>query len=183
MKCSKCLELSVIKQGHQNLCEKHYRFLSMRVMAKKSNKSVPTYEELEQLIPKNLICQDCEIKMNWRAKNGRSTVITLQLYRDGSYGLVCLSCNTRHQHMDGDSYRTMPKDHKFCPSCKEIKHKDMYFLDSSKGGILKRKSYCNKCSTLKVKNWIERNRDEYNKKQREYRAKRKAIGNPITRKS
>ena len=30
---------------------------------------------------------------------------------------------------------------------------------------------------------IERNRDEYNKKQREYRAKRKAIGNPITRKS
>jgi len=183
MKCAKCEEPSVIQQGHQKLCERHYRFASMRSGAKKANKYVPSHEELEVLFDPEMICPDCKVKMNWRAKDGRSTVATLQHYRDGTLGIVCLSCNTRHAFMPEDTYREMPKDHKYCPKCKSIKHENDFYLDAHRQGVLKRKSYCNKCSDESYKKWVEQNREKYNQRQREYRARRKENGNPVTRKS
>lgn len=181
MKCSRCDEKSVIIQGHQHLCEKHYRFGQMRQTAKRAGKIVPSHEQLEKMVPPEMQCSDCGAPMNWRRKDGQSTVVSLQHYRDGKLALVCLSCNTRHASMIGDAYRDIPKNHKHCPSCKAVKHESEFTLDSGRSGILKRKSRCKECSNKAVNDWKEKNREQYNQYQREYRAKRKASGNPVGR--
>lgn len=181
MKCSRCTSNATIKQGNQNLCDQHYRFGQMRASAKRNRKVVPTHWQLELMISNGMLCPDCGVVMNWRSKDGRSTVASLQHYRSGQMAIVCLSCNTRHASMDDDSYCDMPKDHKKCPSCKTIKHQSSFALDNGRTGLIKRKSICKSCSDKKVNQWKEKNRDEYNKYQRVYRAKRKAEGRPITR--
>ena len=180
MKCSRCGQDSVIRQGNQMLCGKHYRFGQMRQSARRNGKITPSHEDLEAMVPIGFICGDCGVQMNWRSKDGRSTVASLQHYRDGSLAIVCLSCNARHASMDGDSYRDMPKDHKRCPSCSVIKCHSAFSVDSGRTGKLKRKSICKDCSDKKVSQWKERNRDEYNKYQRDYRAMRKSQGNPVS---
>ena len=173
MKCSSCDQDAVIKQGNQNLCEKHYRIGQMRQSARRNNKVVPTRAEIEGLLNKKMQCPDCGITMNWRSKDGRETVASLQHYRDGTFGVVCLSCNTRHASMPDDTYRDMPKDYKFCPLCKTQKHQSMFSFDNSRSCRMRIKSYCKTCSDEKTKQWRESNRDNYNEYQRQYRAKRK----------
>jgi predicted RNA-binding Zn-ribbon protein involved in translation (DUF1610 family) len=153
----------------------------MRSKAKQCDKYSPTRDEIESLLNSEMLCPDCGVKMNWRSKDGRSTVASLQHYRDGTLGVVCLSCNARHASMPNDSYRNMAKDHKFCPSCQNIKHESCFSLDAGRSGNLKRKSYCKTCSNKSVNKWKEKNREQYNEYQRAYRAKRNADGNPITR--
>lgn len=177
--CFRCGDLAIRKQGNQNLCSKHYRFGQMRASAKRHGKSVPSHQQLAEMRGANLICPDCGRGMNWLAKDGQVTVASLQHYRDGTMAIVCRSCNTRHAFMDGDEYREMPKDNKLCPRCKKIKPLSEFALDASRSGIAKRKSACRKCSGIQVKQWKESNRDQYNEYQRQYRAKRKAEGNPI----
>jgi hypothetical protein len=172
-----------MKQGNQHLCDKHYRFGQMRVSAKRNGKEVPSHASLHKMVHDQMLCPDCGTGMNWRLKGGKATVASLQHYRDGRIAIVCLSCNTRHASMDGDSYRDMPKDHKQCPSCKTIKPKTEFFADNSRTGVIRLKSSCKECSTTKVNQWRERNQDEYNALQRAYRAKRKAEGRPITRRN
>ena len=181
MKCSRCECDATIKQGNQHLCDKHYRFGQMRASAKRNGKVVPTHEQLEELVSGGMGCPDCGVQMNWRSKDGMSTVASLQHYRSGRIGIVCLSCNVRHDAMEGDSYCDMPKDHKRCPSCLETKPALEFYMDIGRTGPLKRKSICKQCSNEKTKQWQERNRDEYNAYQRAYRAKRKASGNPVGR--
>jgi hypothetical protein len=170
MKCSRCDLDSVIIQGHQHLCEKHYRFGQMRSSAKRHGKVVPTHEQLALMTDENMICPDCGIKMNWRSKDGMSSVASLQHYRSGRISIVCRSCNTRHASMEGDSYCDMPKDHKRCPSCLGIKPSSEFFLDNGRSGLLKRKSICKICACVKLNQWREKNKDEYNLYQRNYRA-------------
>ena len=177
--CSRCHAQAVRKQGNQNLCAKHYRFVSMRSRARIDGKRVPTYEELESLLDVSLACPDCSRNMNWLSADGASTVITLQHYRDGSLALVCLSCNSRHASMPEDSYREMPKDHKRCPTCEQIKPSYEFTADNSRTGYLRRKSKCRACSNASVNGWKEANRERYNEYQRQYRKRRKAEGNPV----
>lgn len=177
--CSVCGSSATIKQGNQHLCDKHYRFGQMRTKAKTDGKSVPSRQELSSMAGVDLVCPDCGVQMNWRARNGQATVASLQHYRDGSMAIVCRSCNTRHAFMDGDSYRLMQKDHKQCPCCKQIKSVEAFTLDASRSGVAKRKSKCRQCSDAQTKQWKESNRDQYNEYQRQYRAKRKADGNPV----
>lgn len=179
MKCSRCKFEATIKQGNQHLCDKHYRFGQMRANAKRHEKLVPTHEQLERMASDGMRCPDCETKMNWRSKDGKSTVASLQHYRSGAMAIVCRSCNTRHASMDGDSYCSMPKDHKRCPSCKSIKPQSEFSKDNGRSGVIRLKSICKSCSDIKVKQWKESNRDKYNEYQRAYRAKRKAQGNPV----
>ena len=181
MKCSCCECDATIKQGNQHLCDKHYRFGQMRASAKRKSKVVPSRQQLEELVGVGMNCPDCGVQMNWRSKDGKSTVASLQHYRSGRIGIVCLSCNTRHAAMDGDSYCDMPKDSKRCPSCLDTKPALNFSVDNGRSGSLKRKSICKQCSDVKVNQWKERNRDEYNAYQRAYRAKRKESGNPVGR--
>lgn len=175
-----CAEVAVRKQGHQWLCAKHYRFGQMRVRAKRDGKVTPTHEQLENLFSwDGLKCRDCGRHMNWLRHEGAASQITLQHYRSGSMGFVCLSCNARHASMPGDSYQQMPKDHKRCPSCKTVKSAAEFTIDQSRSGELRRKSKCRACSDAATTEWKENNRDRYNEYQRAYRARRKMQGNPV----
>lgn len=176
-----CVEMSVIRQGRQFLCPKHYRFGQMRSVARRDGKYVPSHLELEALLnaQPTLGCNDCGRVMNWRSSDGAASVLTLQHYRSGSLAFSCLSCNTRHASMSGDSFCDMPTGHKKCPKCDDIKPSSEFTKDNSRTGDIRRKSFCRSCSDNLVNQWKEANRDQYNAYQRAYRAKRKAEGVPV----
>ncbi|WP_261437611.1 hypothetical protein [Serratia proteamaculans] len=178
---SGCTERAVRKQGHQDLCAKHYRFGQMRANAKRRGLSVPTHEHLHSLVGDDFRCPDCSRLMNWLSADGMASVASLQHYRDGTFGIVCRSCNTRHAFMPGDSFLSMPDSHKYCPSCKTSKSRDEFYSDLGRSGELKTKSYCKECSDLSIDSWRKNNREKYNEIQRNYRAKRKSEGNPVRR--
>lgn len=178
-----CDTPAVRRQGHQWLCAKHYRFGQMRTNAKAAGKAVPSHEELHYMPGADLVCPDCGRTMNWLAADGQATVASLQHYRDGTFAIVCRSCNTRHAYMPGDSFKDIPDDHKYCPCCNKSKPRDDFYSDNSRAGPLKTKSTCKTCSDLAVANYRRATRDQYNEYQRAYRAKRKAEGNPIARRA
>lgn len=168
--CARCGDVAVRYQGHQHLCAKHYRFGQMRAGAKRHGKSVPTHEQLERMVIGGNICADCNSPMNWLASENQTLAATLQHYRDGSFALVCRSCNTRHAFMPDDDYRDTPKDHKLCPKCREVKPDTEFCADNSRSGPRKLKSHCRACSHEAQTDWRIKNREYYNAKQREYRA-------------
>lgn len=175
-----CDEVSVRKQGHQHLCAKHYRFGQMRVNAKRRGLAVPSHEQLHLLVNSDLACPDCSRQMNWLSGDGMSSVASLQHYRDGSFGIVCRSCNTRHAFMPDDTFLNIPDNHKYCPHCKLSKPRSEFYRDAGRAGELKTKSLCKECSNKSFENWRIKNREKYNARQREYRAKRKLEGNPVS---
>jgi hypothetical protein len=171
-----CRDPAVRKQGRQWLCAKHYRFGQMRATANRRGLYAPADHLLERLLRPDMDCPDCGRRMNWLAVDGQSSVVSLQHYRDGSCGLVCRSCNTRHAHMPSDTYRDMPKDHKRCPQCAQGKPFSDFATDNGRSGPMKLKSWCKQCSSVSHTEWQRRNREHYNAKQREGRAARRAAG-------
>ncbi|HXE08991.1 MAG TPA: hypothetical protein VN612_13910 [Acidobacteriaceae bacterium] len=169
-----CDAPSVRKQGRQYLCAKHYRFGQMRVRAKRDGKVVPAAEQMENLLSwvPDLVCGECHRQMNWLAEDGTDTVLTLQHYRSGSMAFICLSCNSRHASMPGDTFCSMPALHKRCPQCEQIKPFSGFARDNGRTGPIKLKSWCKACSSTAHTNWQRNNRDHYNAKQRENRASR-----------
>ena len=178
--CSRCLDSSVIKQGHQWLCAKHYRFGQMRAKAKQAGKAVPSHEWLEGNHPKPLICRCCSRQMNWRQIDGAATVACLQHNRNGTMEIICLSCNTRHGQMKGDEFYDLPQDSKQCPGCSQVKPFSDFYTDKS-GRWENRKSTCRPCSNSNHAEWINSNRTKFNETKRAYYHARKASGNPIPR--
>lgn len=172
--CSRCGDKAKRLQGHQHLCAKHYRFGQMRAKAKQDGKAVPTHSELHSMKGADLLCPDCGARMNWLAEEGQATVASLQHYRDKTMAIVCRSCNTRHAAMPGDSYREMPPDSKYCPSCQEAKPLGEFNADRSRSGPLKVQSKCKACNKVAIAKWREKNKVQYNEYQRTKRAERKA---------
>lgn len=171
--CSRCGAIAVRKQGHQWLCARHYRFGQMRCRASRDGKLVPSHEQLEALLQN--ACPDCGVVMTLLSRDGeRHKVASLQHYRDGSLAIVCLSCNTRHASMPGDTYRDMPKDHKWCPRCGTAKPFSAFAADNGRTGPMKLKSHCKACSSAEITQWRKDNREHYNTTQREGRARRAA---------
>lgn len=148
----KCGSPAVRWRHKQGLCFKHYRVLWMRISAKRAGKVVPSQAELEALFDRQ--CPDCNRPFNFLIGEGDfSLTPSLQHYRDGSFGVVCVSCNCRHASMPLDTYREMPKDHKFCPKCSSTKPLSMFSKDNSRTGPLKVKSWCQVCSRSSWKAW------------------------------
>lgn len=173
-KCTYCNLDWVIKQGNMHLCVMHYRICQMRASASRNNKFVPTREQIEQLVRDPFDCIDCFRTMNWRGVDGgKDTVASLQHYRDGSLGIVCRSCNTRHAFMPDDSYRQIDTSFKYCPTCKKVKPRSDYGIDNNRSGVIKTKSYCNSCEAKRLEKYRKENKDVYNAYQRAWRAKRK----------
>jgi hypothetical protein len=152
-----CQEPAVRQQGHQHLCVKHYRYGQMRAAATRRGLAAATDDELDQLLRPDFCCPDCQRSMNWLRADGPATVATLQHYRDGSLGIVCHSCNVRHNYMPGDTFREMPKDHKRCPRCEQVKPYSEFNTVNTKRGPIKVKSYCKACSSELFKEWSDRN--------------------------
>jgi hypothetical protein len=117
--CYRCMSPAARRVGTSWMCTMHWRFFQMRTQAKRTGQLAPTLEQLEAM-PTD-VCPDCGKRMNWLTKEGSASVATLQHYRDGTFGIVCKTCNTRHAFMPGDSYRAMPKDLKWCRRCEQAK--------------------------------------------------------------
>lgn len=185
-KCSMCDSDATYVDSNRRLCDKHYRLCQMRDSSRNGYGMKHTIQELESMLPSDMKCPHCKVDMIWRrekTQKGVTNQITIQHWRDGTVGYLCHRCNTRHASMDGDSYQEMQPDHKFCPGCKTIKHESEFGLKNSRA-VLKRNSYCKPCNLDRAKKYREvRDVDEYNRKQREYRARRKAAGNPVKRKA
>lgn len=171
--CCRCDAQAVRKQGRQWLCAKHYRFGSMRVRAKRDGKVVPSWEQLENILSyiNNMKCPHCARIMNWLRSDGAATQVTLQHYRSGSLGLICLSCNTRHAQMAGDSFCNLAADHKVCPGCNKCKPLEAFRRDFSRRWD-NRASYCRECANERRNRWVAKNREHVNAKQREGRRRR-----------
>jgi hypothetical protein len=103
----------------------------------------------------DFVCPHCTRKMNWLAADGQSTVVSLQHYRDGTIGLICRACNTRHAAMADDSFRDVPVNSKHCPQCKRVLPLDSFATDNS-GRWANRKTYCRECSHEFWCRWKER---------------------------
>jgi hypothetical protein len=160
MKCYICGIDAIKKYDWHSLCEKHYRFIQMRKTAKADKKYSPSIYELEKLVPSNMKCADCGKAMHWIDNNNRSDGAVLQHYRDGTLGIVCMACNTKHGMMPGDSYRDTPKDHKLCRTCKTIK--PLSDFHTRKDG---KKPYpmskCKKCNLAVHQKWRLANPEKY----------------------
>ncbi len=169
-----CQCVAVKRTGHQTLCAKHYRFGQMRHIAKYRGKTFPD-EAAQELMLSRLVdfaCPLCDRKMNWFRSGGDSTVITLQHYRDGSFGLICQACNTRHAAMPGDSFVDLPSAHKWCPKCHTSKPLSAFCTDRG-GRWESKRSACRICSAIQTQNYRVKNRDAYNAYQRNWRLNRK----------
>lgn len=165
--------------GNARYCSPHYRFATMRTKAKADGKAVPTWEQLEALLTKNgMVCKPCGRTMNWHAKDGADTVLTLQHDRSGAFRFICLSCNTRHAAQPGDSFYDIPQGSRRCSKCLQVKPESDFYGDAS-GRWNDKKSTCKTCSDGALANYRENNREAYNAAQRDYRARRKAAGNPV----
>lgn len=152
--CAWCEQPSHIRQGRLMLCVKHYRLASMRSRAARDGKAVPSWPEIEALVPEPFVCRFCQRTMTWLREGGASQQATLQHDRDGGLRIICLACNTRHAQHPGDSFYSLPDGHKRCPACFMVLPLVDFALDRSRP--VGRKSYCRPCSAVRFKNWSAR---------------------------
>lgn len=172
MKCYVCGNNAIKRHGRTNMCEIHSRLKQMQKTAKADGKYVPSFWELESLIPSNMICQDCGVTMHWIDDNNRPFGAVLQHYKDKSLGIVCNSCNIKHGMLPGDMYRDVPNDHKLCTACKTIKPLFKFGIrnDSKKPYPM---SKCKSCMYLAHVSWREKNPEKYAALNKKHNDKRK----------
>jgi hypothetical protein len=150
-KCQRCSKPPITDAYGVRLCDKHYRFTQMRVNAKREGKKVPSYLELEQMLPKRMICQSCRSKMFWRRKDGGSLVVSLQHNRDGTMAIICMRCNIKHVKYPGDLFFSRDKNCKWCPGCnKEVLLK---LFPADKRGHYGVASRCRECRRDYLRVW------------------------------
>ncbi len=155
MQCSQCECDATYTNSHRRLCDRHYRIAQMRSDAWTRLQIKHTRQEIEDIIPPDMKCPQCGVDMIWRRghkQKGVAHQITIQHWRDGSIQCLCHRCNVRHASMDEDSFRHMPHDHKFCPTCKTVKHESEFGLKNSRK-LLKRNSYCKPCNSARSKKY------------------------------
>jgi hypothetical protein len=111
--------------------------------------------------------------MHWIDNSNRSASAVLQHYRDGSLGIVCHACNTKHGMMPGDSYRDVPVGYKLCRSCKTIKPLDMFYKRSD-SKIQYPMSKCKVCNLEAHQEWRRKNPEKYKATNKKHNDRRKA---------
>ena len=181
MNCYICGSNAIALHGRKNLCGKHKRFIQMQATARNDKKYSPSIYEIESLVPKDMSCQDCGITMHWIDNEKRSSGAVLQHYRDGTLGIICMSCNTKHGLMPGDSYREVPTGHKLCRCCKTIKPLSMFSLRRD-GKVPYPLTKCKSCMANALKLWRTKNPDAYKaitKKHNDAKRKKNAAINSV----
>lgn len=155
------------------------RIAQMRATARNRRKSVPSVSELRALFAAldDGRCPECGVVMRLSGVGGET--VTLQHDRSGAFRLLCRRCNTRHASFPGDSFYDRDDTKRRCPDCEQIKPLQDFAVDRRNCSVVKRKTYCRPCSAARLLSWQRTNRDYYNARQREYRARRKAAGNPV----
>ncbi len=189
--CAQCDEPATKRRNQTHLCVVHYRIQQMRQDSQVDSKPIPTRESLEslvgQIVESGMVCVFCDRVMNWLKKDGIKTIVTLQHDRNGGFRLICLSCNTRHQHFPGDSFYATPKGHKLCTRCKQVKPFEEFYPHVG-NGVNARRSRCRVCDLAVARDdrlangdavrarcraYSAANRDRVNAAKRANRARRK----------
>lgn len=158
-KCAHCGEPATKFRNQTNFCTVCYRLKQMRDDAAVDRKTVPSREALlrmaKELIASGMYCPVCANAMNWLKGDGVATVVTLQHDRSGAWRLICLGCNSRHQHYPGDEFYDLPEGHKRCALCEQVKPlSDFYRHPTYHLGV---RSECKACSIAAVDSWRKRN--------------------------
>ena len=87
--------------GKTYYCTRHARFARMITASQSRGKYVPSWEELEAIVPQDMVCPVCNHEMFWLAKeSGYAATMTLQHWSDGSLSFICLSCNARDGNLN-----------------------------------------------------------------------------------
>lgn len=173
------------RQGHQNLCQKHYRWGQMKAHAKRRGKHVPSDPMLFFLTAEatsptgGMRCPACFREMNWLGGDGQDTVVTLQHDRGGRMRFLCRSCNTRHAAYPNDDFYAIPDGYRLCPGCGCLKALANFVKDKTRWK--QKKTYCRECSRKRHAAWVAKNREKYNAKRRAYYHRRITEGRPIPR--
>jgi RNase P subunit RPR2 len=151
------------KETH--VCAIHYRAKQMRYDAQASGKIVPTEAVVLSLltaaVAAGMKCPHCSRPMNWFRDQGHSTIITLQHNRDGTFRIVCLGCNVRHQFQPGDSFFDVPAGSRFCKGCSTVKPLgDFYTFKKPDSDYRYVRTVCKQCDVKQAVIDIRRRRKE-----------------------
>jgi hypothetical protein len=138
-------------------CSKHHRFIQMRSHAKFDGKAVPSYQQLELLMPSDMRCAVCVRRMNWLAKDGKATQITLQHDHDGRLRLICFGCNSRHARLPGDLLYALKPDERYCHKCKSVKSIADFYRSNYLKRTIKLSSRCKSCLNKSHAEWRRHN--------------------------
>lgn len=161
-----CIRTGCHEPVHKmRFCIRHYRFNNMRSRAARSKKLLPTFDELEAIVPKSMICRICKRQMNWLQKDGAATVMSLQHNRDGSLEMICLSCNVRHHSHPGDSFYDVDQSTRRCTLCRAFKPHDEFPRYKGKHWM-GRANACKPCHNDRGKRWREANPERAKQLQR-----------------
>lgn len=150
--CGVCGDLgykATTQAGLGWLCKKHHRFQQMRNGAESTNKTIPSYEELEGLLAlEGMLCGDCGAKMVWTKAEDAKRVITLQHDAPGCHRFLCFACN----NADGTRSLRKPRDSslksKICTICKTLKTPDKFYEASTPSGLM---GPCSQCKQFNIK--------------------------------
>jgi hypothetical protein len=157
-KCSRCGDQAFFSHNGHYRCLMHYRFENMISRAKIDCKAVPSIEALEEmaalLVP--FICRHCGEKMVWRRSESPARVVTLQHYNDGTMGLICMSCNSRHGAVGDDVFSKMIPSTKRCVGCGEVMSLESFVKCKTRFGG--RGYRCYKCN----RDLWAKDKDKYN---------------------
>ena len=116
--------------------------------------------------------------MHWIDNKNRKFGAILQHYRDGTLAITCMSCNTKHGLMPGDSYRDVPVGHKLCRFCKTIKLLSMFNVRRD-GKVEYPMSKCKPCNLNAHREWRLKNPEKYKASNKKHNDLRKAKSNAI----
>ena len=147
--CTVCGKEISNKSRTLSMCDKHHKLYCMINTARERNKAVPTMEQLEEMIPEDLICEVCGKTMLWylpRTSNRRKDVISLQHWDSGRLSMICYSCNCRHANIGipEDMFLKVIWDKEnWCNKCKQVLPLNRF--SPKKRGI----PYCIECSRVR----------------------------------
>jgi hypothetical protein len=165
--CKRCGDLRVRINSSVVGCKRCWRFRYMRICATKYNKVVPSIDALDEM-EASLVrfqCPHCSRQMNWLAREGESTVVTLQHYRDGRMGLICRACNTKHAKMPEQVFLSLRDGQKWCPACKTVKALSGFYASAhTKEKVT---SVCKPCCHMKRRE-LNQNNAAFRERQRLY---------------
>lgn len=120
------------RMGKAWYCVLHCRVVDARGTARYHDKTVPSFETLEALFLAIRKCPGCGQGLDPFKKVGRRDprvgIPTLQHRPDGSWTVICHSCNVREGHSEiREQILSLSPDQKYCPSCKRVLALDSFY--------------------------------------------------------
>jgi hypothetical protein len=126
------------------------KFRMMIGCARKYGKAEPTMEEIEGMVPDDLVCICGRQMLMFAGRWTRAETMTLQHWDDGSMSIVCQSCNSTHSRLGDDIFFCTPAGACWCAECQEYKPESLF---GNYAGRSKPKCTCFDCTAEKARGY------------------------------